>query len=94
MADHPLPPRACYFAAECAALLGMSVGTFYRQYGALLSRGMPLSKTLGRVRIPKETFDAWRRSGKAPPPPANDEAPIGAKSDDQHRRDLAKEYAR
>jgi hypothetical protein len=55
---------------------------------------MPYPKTLGRLRIPREAFDAWRKSPKAPPIPANDEVPIGAKTDDEHRADLAREYAR
>jgi predicted DNA-binding transcriptional regulator AlpA len=87
--------RECYFAAECAELLGMSTDAFYRQREDLHRRGMPQSKTLGRLRIPRQAFDAWLKSGKAPPPPANDDAPIaGQDDDDRHRAELARAYAR
>lgn len=51
--------RKCYFAAEIADMLGMSIDTFHRQRAALHAQGMPPSVTLGRIRINKQAFDAW-----------------------------------
>lgn len=66
--------RRCYFAAEIADMLGMSLDTFYRERVRLHARGMPPSVTLGRMRINKKMFDAWLARPCAGQAPANDDA--------------------
>jgi predicted DNA-binding transcriptional regulator YafY len=65
--------RRCYFAAEIAAMLGMSRDTFYRDRARLHAQGMPPSVTLGRVRINKQLFDEWFRRPRASMAAANDD---------------------
>ena len=86
-----MPSRACYFAAECAERLGMSLRTFERQRAELHRRGMPPSATHGRLRIPKKLFDAWLEHRKPLPAGANDAAPVAPDAVDW-RGELAREY--
>lgn len=83
--------RRCYFAAEIADMLGMSVDHFYRERARLHARGMPASATLGRVRINKQLFDAWLSRPCASMAPANDDGAIIA---GDARELLRREYGR
>lgn len=77
MAERKCAERECYFGAEIAAMLGMSHDNLFRKgvLEGLYARGMPRSVTLGRLRIPKNAFDAWLQKDHplAPKRPANDD---------------------
>lgn len=96
-----MPERKCYEAYELAHMLGYATDWFYRKGNleALYGLGMPRSVTLGRIRVPRQAFDAWL--AKDDPrtvrfkTPANDLTPRQTPQNDHDwRRYLAQANAR
>lgn len=79
-----------YTAAQAAERLGLSLGTFHRNFARLIVAGMPAPLLpFGRKRFDRARFEAWI-AHRSIPSPANDAAALTL---DEQRAALAREYA-
>lgn len=93
----PALDRSTYTSLDCALRLGITVDGFLRIYRRLVDeKAMPSSRTPGRIRIDKASFDAWMGADHPHSPKgraANDEAPLAVPADDAAwRAQLARVY--